>query len=136
IVPLLGKPLLAYTAEAALRAERLGRTVLATEDAEIAQIGHEWGLEVPFLLPPELTRDDSAVIPVLQHVVRRLEQEDERYDAVLTVQPTTPLRRPEEIDGSIELLARTGADSVISFVAVGAKHPARMKLIGDGGKVI
>jgi CMP-N-acetylneuraminic acid synthetase len=136
IVPLLGKPLLAYTAEAALTAKRLTRTVLSTEDEEIARVGRACGLEVPFLRPVELARDDTPTIPVLQDVVRRLAEGGEHYDAILTLQPTTPLRRPEDIDGAIALLEQTGADSVISFVDVGEKHPARMKFITAEGRVL
>jgi CMP-N-acetylneuraminic acid synthetase len=136
IVPLLGKPLLAYTAEAALAAKRLTRTVLSTDDAEIARVGLACGLEMPFLRPPELARDDTPTIPVLQDVVRKLETMGERYDAVFTLQPTAPLRRPEDINGAIDLLERTGADSVISFVDVGERHPARMKFLTPEGQVI
>lgn len=136
ILPLLGKPLLAYTAEAALAATRLTRTVLSTEDEEIARIGREWGLEVPFLRPAELARDETPTIPVLQDVVRQLAAAGEQYDAILTLQPTTPLRRPEDIDGAIALLEETGADAIISFVEVGEKHPARMKFLTPEGRVI
>lgn len=136
IVPLLGKPLLAYTAEAALAAKRLTRIVLSTEDEEIACVGRKWGLEVPYLRPPELAQDDTGTIPVLQDVVRKLAEAGEEYEAVLVLQPTNPLRRPEDIDGAIELLEQTGADSVISFVDVGEKHPARMKFITPEGRVI
>lgn len=136
IVPLLGKPLLAYTVEAALAAKRLTRTMLSTEDVEIARVGRQYGLEVPFLRPPELARDETPTIPVLQDVLRKLEAMGESYDAVFILQPTTPLRRPEDIDGAIELLERTGADSVISFVDVGEKHPARMKFVTPDGRVI
>ncbi len=136
IAPLHGKPLLAHTAEAALAAKRLRRVVLSTDDERIAEVGRACGLEVPFLRPPELARDDTPTIPVLQDVVRKLEARGDRYDAVLTLQPTNPLRRPEDIDGAIELLERTGADSVISFVDVGEKHPARMKFVASDGRVI
>jgi CMP-N-acetylneuraminic acid synthetase len=133
---LCGKPLLQYTAEAALKAKRLARVILSTEDEEIAGVGRQCGLEVPFMRPPELARDDTPHVPVLQDVVRRLEQAGQIYDAIFTLQPTNPLRLSSDIDGAIELLERTGADSVISFVAVGEKHPARMKFIGDDGRVI
>ena len=133
---LAGKPLLQYTAEAALAAKRLTRVVLSTDDSEIADVGRKCGLDVPFMRPPELARDDTPTIPVLQDVVRRMEAAGERYDAVLTLQPTNPLRRAADIDGAIELLERSGADSVISFVDTGEKHPARMKLIDAEGRVI
>ncbi len=136
IVPLFGKPLLAYTAEAALSATLLTRVVLSTEDEEIARVGQTLGLEIPFMRPQELARDETPTIQVLQDVVRRLEQADDRYDAVMILQPTNPLRRSEDIDGSIALLEASGADSVISFVDVGEKHPARMKFITADGKVI
>lgn len=133
---LLGKPLLAYTAEAALGARGLTRVVLSTDDPEIAHVGRECGLDVPFLRPPELARDDTPTLPVLQDVMRRLESEGDCYDAVLTLQPTNPLRRSDDIDGAIELLESTGADSVISFVDAGEKHPARMKYIDESGRVL
>jgi CMP-N,N'-diacetyllegionaminic acid synthase len=135
IAPLLGKPLLAYTAEAALSAKRLTRVVLSTEDEEIARIGRQYGLDVPFLRPVELASDDTPTIPVLQDVVRRLEEGGERFQSILTLQPTNPLRLAEDIDGSIKLLEESGADSVISFVDVGEKHPARMKFISSDGRV-
>lgn len=135
IADLHGKPLLAYTAEAALAARRLQRVVLSTDDPEIAEVGRSLGLAVPFLRAAELARDDTPSLPVLQDVVRRLEAVGERYDAILTLQPTNPLRRPSDIDGAIELLERTGADSVISFVDAGERHPARMKFIDPEGRV-
>lgn len=131
----MGKPLLAWTAEAALRSRRLARIVLSTDDDTIARVGREWGLEVPFMRPPELARDDTPTIPVLQDVVRKLEAMGQQYDAILTLQPTNPLRTAEDIDGAIDLLERTAADSVISFVDVGEKHPARMKWIDPEGRV-
>jgi CMP-N-acetylneuraminic acid synthetase len=132
----LGKPLLAYTAEAALAARRLTRIVLSTEDEEIARVGRQCGLDVPFMRPAELAQDDTPTIPVLQDVIRNLEAVGEYYDAVLTLQPTSPLRRTSDIDGAIALLEQVGADSVISFVDVGEKHPARMKFIDYDGRVI
>jgi len=135
IALLMGKPLLAYTAEAALSARRLTSVILSTEDEEIARIGQRYGLDVPFMRPLELAGDDTPTIPVLQDCVVRLEARGERFDAVLTLQPTNPLRLPEDIDGSIELLEASGSDSVISFVDVGEKHPARMKFVSAEGRV-
>ncbi|HEY1343270.1 MAG TPA: acylneuraminate cytidylyltransferase family protein [Bryobacteraceae bacterium] len=136
VAPLLGKPLLFYTAEAARTAKLLSRTILSTDDPEIAAAGRECGLEVPFLRPPELARDDTPTIPVLQDVVRRIDEAGKLYDAILTLQPTNPLRTADDIDGAIRLMRETGSDSVISFAAVGERHPARMKEIDCDGRVI
>jgi len=132
---LAGKPLLAWTAESALAAKNLDRVVLSTDDEEIAEVGRKLGLEVPFLRPPELALDETTTLPVLQDVVRRLDAEDKRFQAIFTLQPTSPLRRAADIDGAIQLLDRSGADSVISFVPVGERHPARMKFIDTDGRV-
>jgi N-acylneuraminate cytidylyltransferase len=83
----------------------------------------------------ELAHDDTRTILVLQDVLHRLESTGESYDAVFILQPTNPLRRANDIDGAISLLAYSGADSVISFVDVGERHPARMKIISPDGRV-
>ena len=136
LAPLMGRPLLAYTADAARRARLLTHTVLSTDDPQIAAAGQEMGLVVPFLRPAALAADETPTVPVLQDAVRRLEAEGESYDAILTLQPTNPLRTSGDIDGAIELLEATGADSVISFVDTGERHPARMKYIEADGRVI
>jgi CMP-N-acetylneuraminic acid synthetase len=136
IRPLRGKPLLWYTAECARKARSLARVVLTTDDEEIADIGRSAGLEVPFVRPAELARNDTPSLPVVQHAVRFLEESGDRFDAVCLLQPTSPLREPDDIDGAVELLEKTGADSVISFVDVGEKHPARMKAIDGDGRVV
>jgi CMP-N-acetylneuraminic acid synthetase len=133
----MGRPLLAYTADAALAARRLARVVISTDDPEIARIARECGIEVPFMRPPELAADDTPSVPVVQDVVRRLEAEGAHYDATFLLQPTNPLRTAADIDGAVELMERTGADSVISFVDTGERHPARMKSIDpDTGRVL
>jgi len=130
------KPLLQYTAESALAARRLARVVLTTEDPEIAEVGRQCGLEVPFLRPAALAQDDTLMMPVVQHALAALREAGDEFEAVCLLQPTNPLRRPADIDGAIELLIRTGADSVISFVDAGEKHPARMKFVAEDGRVI
>lgn len=118
-----------------MKAASLSRVILSTEDAEIAEIGRTLGLDVPFIRPGDLARDDTPGLAVLQHAVAVLEQAGDRFDAVFTLQPTSPLRRSEDIDGAVALLERTGADSVIAFVAAGERHPARMKFIDAEGRV-
>jgi CMP-N-acetylneuraminic acid synthetase len=136
--PLAGRPMLQYTADAALGAVAIGalaRVILSTEDNEIADIGRACGLEVPFMRPPDLARDETPMLPVVQHAIRFTEETGDHYDAVCLLQPTTPLRSVDDIERAVKLLNDTGADSVISFVRVGDKHPARMKLIDEDGRV-
>lgn len=135
ITPLAGKPLLAWTVDAALASQRLSRVVLSTDNDAIADVGRSCGVEVPFMRPPELARDDTPTVPVLQHMVRTLAEAGDAYDAVFVLQPTHPLRLASDIDGAITLLEQTGADSVISFTPVGDAHPARMKWIDEDGRV-
>lgn len=119
---LAGKPLLAYTAEAALSSKRLTRVILSTDDAEIAEVGCACGLEVPFLRPAELAEDTTPTLPVVQHAVRFLEARGERFDAICLLQPTNPLRQTADIDGCVELLESSAADTVFTMLAVPAEH--------------
>lgn len=113
-----GKPLLAYTAESAAQSRLLTRVILSTEDEEIAQVGRSLGLDVPFMRPSVLAEDTAPTLPVVQHALSEMEKAGEQYDAVCLLQPTNPLRRPEDIDGCIELLESSGADSVVSVLPV------------------
>jgi len=134
IAPLLGKPLVAYTIEAALASRLLTDVVVSTEDEEIAKVCSGLGAQVPFIRPAELATDTALSLPVIQHAVREMEaRRDKLYDIVVMLQPTTPLRQALDIDAGIQLLMDTCADSVISVVDVGGHHPFRMKrVVGDG----
>ncbi len=113
---LAGRPLLDYTAAAARDSGVCDRVVLSTDDADIAAVGRACGLEVPFLRPPELATDESAMLPVLQHVLEMLAREPWRPDIVLILQPTSPLRRPQHIRWVVQQLKESKADSVVTVV--------------------
>jgi len=105
-----------------LAAQKLTRVILSTEDEEIAEIGRSCGVEVPFLRPAELAQDSTPTLPVLLHALRWMETGDARFDAVCLLQPTSPLRRHEDIDGCIELLEHTDADAVVTVLTVPVEH--------------
>jgi CMP-N-acetylneuraminic acid synthetase len=115
---LCGKPLLAYTVETALKAEKLTRVILSTEDEEIAEIGRELGVEIPFMRPAELAEDTTPTFPVVKHALLKLQEKGDYFDAVCLLQPTNPLRRAEDIDNCIELLTGSGVDCVVSVLPV------------------
>ena len=111
-----GRPLLAYAAEAARTSGVVDRLILSTEAEEIAQVGLEYGFEVPFLRPEELALDTTPMLPVIEHAVKALETEDWSPDIILVLQPTSPLRRPEHLSRAVRYLRETDADSVVSVV--------------------
>lgn len=115
---LAGRPLLAYTADAARASEVCDRIVLSTDDAEIADVGRACGLDVPCLRPPDLATDTTPMLPVLQHMLGELEREGWQPDIVVLLQPTSPLRRAAHIRQAVELLRTTEADSVVTVVEV------------------
>ena len=124
---LAGKPLLAYTIAAAQAAKTLDRVILSTEDEAIAAAALALGCEVPFTRPADLSRDETAHLPVIQHAAAWMQTEaGYRADAVMILQPTSPLRTAADIDAAVALLESSGADSVLSVSEVAAhSHPLR-----------
>jgi CMP-N,N'-diacetyllegionaminic acid synthase len=110
---LAGKPLLAYTVESARASSTLARTVVSTDSAEIALLAEELGVEV-LHRPSELARDKTPTRDVIAHGLEELGD----CDVLVLLQPTSPLRRAEHIDGAVRLLVETGADCVVSVIEV------------------
>jgi CMP-N,N'-diacetyllegionaminic acid synthase len=118
ITPLAGRPLLAYTCAAGLGSQRLSRVLLSTDDPAIAEVGRACGVEVPFVRPAELARDDTPGVAVALHAVRWLREQGEAPDILVLLQPTSPLRRSEHIDEALDAMIEAGADTVVSVVEV------------------
>lgn len=134
---LAGQPLLAYTVAAA-RASSLDRVILSTEDEAIAAAGRALGCEVPFMRPAELSRDDTPHLPVIQHAAEWMrEHAGYQPDAVMVLQPTSPLRTAADIDAAIALLESSGADAVLSVSEVPAHaHPMRTLRVDHAGRAV
>lgn len=126
-----GKPLIAYTIEAALTSH-LDRVVVSTDCEEIAKVAKEYGAEV-MMRPAHLAEDKTPTLPVLQDVVARL---DEEFDAVMTLQPTSPLRTSKHINEAMELFeSDKEADSLVSVVEVPHNYMPE-KLMNFDGKYL
>ena len=115
---LCGKPLLQYTAEIALESQQLSRVIVSTDDEEIAKVGIQCGMEVPFFRPKELAQDDTAMLPVVQHALQFLEAAGDHFDAVCLLQPTNPLRRTVDIGACIDLLSNSHITAAITIISV------------------
>ena len=124
IKPLLGKPLIARTIEQALVSKYLNRVVVSTDDKEIAEISIKYGAEVPFVRPKELAEDDAKGIDVVLHAIDWFKEDDKqkKYDLIMLLQPTSPLRTTEDIDKAIELLFLKKAKAIVSVCEVD-HHP-------------
>ena len=104
IRPLLGKPLIAYTIEAATRCPLVDRVVVSTEDPEIAQVATQWGADAPFLRPAELATDEATTESVLQHAVEWLDAHGRPVDIVVFLQVTDLFRKRWMIEEAVQAL--------------------------------
>ena len=128
IAPLLGRPLVWHTFAAA-KLSSLDKVVATTDCDEVKRIADDFGVDI-IDRPERLAMDETPMIPVLQHAVI---ESGGMFDAVMLLQPTCPLRRTEDIDAAVELMEKENATSVISYVDVGANHPARMVTLLSSG---
>lgn len=122
-----GYPLIAYSIAAAKESEYVSRILVSTDDPEIAAVARDWGAETPFLRPAEISGDMALDLPVFQHAVRWLaENEGYRPDIVIQLRPTSPFRTPGLVDDAIRLLLdHPKADSVRGVVPSG-ENPFKM----------
>lgn len=133
IAPVAGKPLIAWTLEAARASRHVTRLIVSTDDEEIGAVARAHGAELPFVRPAELARDDTPSMAVIEHAIRRMDEDEGfRPDYVLLLQPTSPLRTTADIDGAVALAAERRAESVVS-VAPAADHPYWTKRITTEG---
>jgi CMP-N,N'-diacetyllegionaminic acid synthase len=124
LAPVGGKPLIAWTVDAARRALELSRVVVSTDDDEIAAAA---GVETLWR-PAALAADETPMLDVVRHAIEQL-----RPEIVVLLQPTSPLRRPEHVDAAVRLLHESGADSVVSVVEVPHRYaPDSLMDVVDG----
>jgi CMP-N,N'-diacetyllegionaminic acid synthase len=133
--PLAGKPLVARALEAALGARRPARVVVSSDDDEVLSIAAGYGSATAHPRPSALATDKSLVLETVKYVLDDLENKrgEPRFDAVVIVQPSSPFTESGDIDGVLELLERTGAESAVSVSEVDFTfHPVKLKVFeGD-----
>lgn len=116
ILNLNGKPLLAWTVEAAVNSKYIDEVIISTDDLKIAEIGKKFGAKVPFLRPTNFATESSSSVELVVHAVDYYKKKlKKKFDYVVLLQPTSPLRDSHDIDNAIEYLAAKKADAVISL---------------------
>lgn len=133
---LAGKPLIAWTIEAALESQELERVIVSTDDKEIASISRQYGAEVPFLRPLKLSLDGSSHADVVLHAIDWL-IENEQYESeyITMLQPTSPFRIADDIDGSIRFARAKNAKAVIGMMEA-PSHPVCLRLMTEAGLLV
>lgn len=128
IALLAGKPLIYYTLEAARKSKRLNAVVVSTDSPEIAMVVKKLGWDMPFLRPKHLAHDKTPTLPALKHALETCEKMKRcRFDYIVVLQPTSPLRTARDIDAAITImLQHPKADSLISCYHAEAVHPRIM----------
>lgn len=132
--PLRGHPLVAYSIASGRAARSVTRVILSTDDEEIAEIGRQYGAEVPFERPQELAADDTPDFPVFDHALKWLEQEEGyRPEIVVQLRPTTPFRPRGLLDESIALLRSDSRADCVRGVTTPKQTPYKMWRDGQNG---
>jgi len=122
-----GRPMIAWSMVAARGSRHIDRLVLSSEDEKIIAMARDLGCEAPFIRPAELATDEAAIEDALIHALGEVAED---YDYMVLLQPTSPLRRAEDIDGAIEACHASGAPACIS-VCEAAKSPYWMFRLDD-----
>jgi YrbI family 3-deoxy-D-manno-octulosonate 8-phosphate phosphatase len=131
-----GHPLIAYSIAAGLSSKLVTRTIVTTDDQEIARKAKEYGAEVPFLRPEEFARDDTRDLPVFQHVLFWLkEHEDYQPDLVVQLRPTSPFRSPALVDEALQILIDNPRANSVRGIVPSKQNPYKMWQIQDGGQM-
>ena len=112
ILELVGKPLIAWSIEAASDSKYIDRLIISTDSKEIADVAIKYNCEVPFMRPPELATDDANINDVILHALDKL---GDQYDIVMLLQPSSPLRESKDIDQALEFMQKNNISTVVSI---------------------
>lgn len=109
-----GKPLLSYTIDAAIKSKQFETVYVSTDSNEYAKVAKEYGACVPKLRPKELSEDNTSTWDVVKYILEDYRKDGKNFDAVMLLQPTSPLRTSEDIKGAIKLMREKNADAIVS----------------------
>jgi len=125
---LAGKPLVAWSIEQALKSELIDRVIVSTDCLEIAEVAREYGAEVPFIRPPDISHDTATTESAMLHCCSYLEAHNELPDLFVLVQATSPVRSEGQFDNALLYFQKNNYDSLL---AVSASHRFTWKNLSD-----
>ena len=129
-----GRPMIAYSIQAALESGLFARVVVSTDDTEIAEVARSWGAEVPFLRPAELADDHAGTVEVIRHAVAALREQDEDFAYACCLYATAPFVTPADLARGLEIL-EGHPDKAYAFTVTDYASPVQraLRLRPDGG---
>jgi len=132
-----GYPLIAYSIAAGKQAESVTRTIVSTDDEEIASISRRYGAETPFMRPAALAEDTTTDLPVFRHAINWLEK-NENYcpDLVVQLRPTSPFRPPGMVDEAVRLMVENPEADSVRGVVPSTQNPYKMWLINENKQMV
>lgn len=128
------KPLIAHTIVAAQNAKYQGTILVSTDDEKIAAIAKKYGAEVPFMRPEALSSDSAPTIDVLFHALNYYSNQNETFDIIVLLQPTSPLRTSKDIDDAIKLMISKNSEAIVS-VCEAEHHPLWANILPEDGSM-
>lgn len=133
-LPFLGHPLLAYSVAAAVQSKLVTRTIISTDDRQMAEAAKRYGAEAPFLRPSELAQDDTLDLPVFEHALNWLaKNEGYKPEVVVHLRPTSPLRPRDLVDHAIQTLIKNKSADSVRGVVPAAQNPYKMWRLDERG---
>jgi CMP-N,N'-diacetyllegionaminic acid synthase len=137
IRPLAGRPLLAYSIEAAKRSRYVDRVVVSTDSDAIVEVAEGWGAEVPFRRPAEISQGHSTELQAMEHALGWFrDHESYEPDLVVLLRPTSPFRTTATIDRAIEVLTNDPNAHCVRTVRLCSEHPHKMWVMDPDGRRI
>lgn len=136
IKPLYGKPLIGWTIESAQKSKYLDEIFVSTDSQEIAKVAEQFGIKVPYLRPAEFASDTAPSYSFVVHALEILKKQGLEFDYFILLEPTSPLRKNDDIDRAIELAVNNpDKNGVVSLGEVHMEHPAIVKKIQVDGTI-
>jgi CMP-N,N'-diacetyllegionaminic acid synthase len=133
---LAGKPLIVHSIEVGLKCPSITDLCVSTDDAELAAIARAAGAQVPFMRPAELASDQAPTLPTMQHALEQMERLHGRhYEYLILLEPTSPLRHVEDVEGALAKLSASDADSCVGVERLMSHHPLFVKRI-EGDRLV
>ena len=126
-----GKPLISYTIDAAKRCSYVDEVIVSTDSSVIANVSEEYGARVPFLRPAELASDTSKTIDAIAYTIKELLNQNRKFDILVLLQPTSPLRNFKNIEEALEIFIDRNCSGLVSVNEV-VENPILFRTIEDG----